>query len=66
MVWLDRAHDGLIDEESHSAFLTGFPYAPEAGQIRLFRIGERVTFARANVIDLEQRGPRVQARSTGA
>ncbi|KIP17256.1 hypothetical protein WI80_00470 [Burkholderia ubonensis] len=61
VVWLDRAHDGLIDEESYGAFVTGFPDQPTAAQIGLFRIGERVTFARANVIRLEQRVPHAPA-----
>ena len=65
VVWLDRAHDGLIDEESYGAFVTEFLDAPDAGQIGLFRIGERVTFARTNVIHLEQRlPPRQRAQPT--
>ena len=65
-VWLDRVHDGLIDEESYGAIVIGFPDTPAQAQAGLFRIGERVTFARANVIHLEQRAPIAAVRTTGA
>ncbi|AOJ73602.1 XRE family transcriptional regulator [Burkholderia sp. MSMB2042] len=66
-VCLDRVHDGLVDEDSYGALVTEFVGAVGAGQAyRGFVIGERVTFARANVIHLEQRVPHAVARSTGA
>ncbi|WP_080419738.1 helix-turn-helix domain-containing protein [Burkholderia ubonensis] len=55
VVWLDRVHDGLVDEESYGAFISGFLSQPTAAQIGLFRIGERVTFARSNVFHLTPR-----------
>ncbi|WGS47037.1 hypothetical protein LFL97_33420 [Burkholderia sp. JSH-S8] len=68
-VCLDRVHDGLVDEESYGAYVTEFVGAAGAGdEYRGFFIPERVTFARANVIHLEQRVPHAVAvsRSTGA
>ncbi|KVN19080.1 XRE family transcriptional regulator [Burkholderia sp. MSMB1552] len=66
-VCLDRVHDGLVDEDSYGAFVTEFVGAAGAGQeYRGFFIPERVTFARSNVIHLEQRVPPAAARSTGA
>ena len=58
-VCLDRVHDGLVDEDSYGAIVTEFVGAAGAGEeYRGFFIGERVTFARSNVIHLEQRAPR--------
>ncbi|RQV05726.1 hypothetical protein DF039_32615 [Burkholderia cenocepacia] len=58
-VCLDRVHDGLIDEESYGGYVTEFVGAADAGdEYRGFFIPERVTFARSNVIHLEQRAPR--------
>ena len=55
-VWLDRVHDGLIDEESYGGFVIGFPGHPEAGQeFGGFYIGERITFAKRNAVHVEQR-----------
>ncbi|AOI68880.1 XRE family transcriptional regulator [Burkholderia ubonensis] len=68
-VCLDRVQDGLVDEESYGAYVTEFVGAAGAGdEHRGFFIPERVTFARANVIHLEQRVPHAVAvsRSTGA
>ncbi|WP_081087674.1 helix-turn-helix domain-containing protein [Burkholderia stagnalis] len=66
-VCLDRAHDGLIDEDSYGAYVTEFVGAADAGdEYRGFFIPERVTFARANVIHLEQRAPRAATRTHGA
>jgi transcriptional regulator with XRE-family HTH domain len=57
-VWLDRVHDGLIDDESYGAFVIGFPDHPEAGQeLDGFYIGERITFSARNVVHVEQRTP---------
>ncbi|KAG1249767.1 hypothetical protein G6F68_013153 [Rhizopus microsporus] len=57
-VWLDRVHDGLIDDESYGALVIGFPEHPEAGQeFGGFYIGERITFAARNVVHVEQRTP---------
>lgn len=65
-VCLDRVHDGLVDEASYVAHVTEFVGADHAGQeYRGFFIPERVTFARENVIHLEQRAPRATARPTG-
>lgn len=58
-VCLDRVHDGLADEESYGAYVTEFVGAADVGdEYRGFFIPERVTFARSNVIHLEQRAPR--------
>ncbi|WP_410199529.1 helix-turn-helix domain-containing protein [Burkholderia cenocepacia] len=58
-VWLDRVHDGLLDEDSYGAYVTEFVGAAGVGaEYRGFVIGEHVTFARSNVIHLEQRPPR--------
>ncbi|AOI94155.1 hypothetical protein WS58_16490 [Burkholderia pseudomultivorans] len=58
IVCLDRVHDGLVDEDGYGALVTEFVGAADAGQVyQGFFIGERVTFARANVIHLEQRVP---------
>ncbi|KWF26598.1 helix-turn-helix domain-containing protein [Burkholderia pseudomultivorans] len=58
-VCMDRVHDGLADEEGYGAFVVEFVGADNAGQEYLgFYIGERVRFARNNVIHLEQRAPR--------
>lgn len=55
-VWLDRVHDGLIDDESYGAYVVGFPGEPEAGQeLGGFFIGEHLTFAAGNVVHVEQR-----------
>ncbi len=65
-VCLDRVHDG-IGEDGYGAFVVEFVGAADAGQeYQGFFIGERVTFARENVLHLEQRAPRATARSTGA
>ena len=57
-VWLDRVHDGLVDDESYGAFVIGFPGQPEAGQeFGGFYIGERITFGLRNVVHVEQRAP---------
>ncbi|ALX44711.1 XRE family transcriptional regulator (plasmid) [Burkholderia humptydooensis] len=65
-VCLDRVHDGLVNEDSYGAFVTEFVGAAGAGdEYRGFFIPERVTFARSNVIHLEQRVPPAAARSTG-
>lgn len=62
----DRVHDGVA-EDGYGALVTEFVCADDAGQeYRGFAIGERVTFARDNVIHLEQRVPSTAARSTGA
>lgn len=54
-----RVHDGLADEESYGAYVTEFVGAADVGdEYRGFFIPERVTFARSNVIHLEQRAPR--------
>lgn len=59
LVCLDRAHDGLADEDGYGAFVTEFVDACDAGaEFRGFFIGERVTFARNNVRHIEQRAPR--------
>ena len=66
-VCLDRRRDGLADEDSYGAFVAEFVGAEGAGQeYQGFFIGERVTFARDNVIHLEQRVPSAAARPTGA
>ncbi|PCE30357.1 hypothetical protein BZL54_21945 [Burkholderia ubonensis subsp. mesacidophila] len=66
-VCLDRMHDGLVDEDGYGAFVTEFVGAAGAGgEYRGFFIPERVTFARANVIHLEQRTPRAATRAPGA
>ncbi|AYQ85981.1 XRE family transcriptional regulator (plasmid) [Burkholderia gladioli] len=66
-VCLDRVHDGLVDEQSYGAFVTEFVGAVDGGQeYRGFFIGERVTFARANVIHLDQRVPATAARQASA
>jgi len=58
-VCLDRVHDGLVGEDGYGAIVTEFVGAAGAGEeYRGFFIGERVTFARSNVIHLEQRAPR--------
>lgn len=57
VVWLDRVHDGLSDEESYGAILLGFPDQPAQAQLGKFAEGERITFARENVIHIEQRVP---------
>ncbi|WP_234745276.1 helix-turn-helix domain-containing protein [Burkholderia sp. WTPI3] len=58
-VCMDRVHDGLGDEDGYGAFVIEFVGADGAGQEYLgFYIGERVRFARENVIHLEQRAPR--------
>jgi len=56
-VWLDRVHDGLVDEESYGAIVREFPDHPAQVQLGKFRIDDRVTFARSNVIHLSQRVP---------
>ncbi|MCW5181773.1 hypothetical protein [Burkholderia cenocepacia] len=56
-VWLDRVHDGLVDEESYGATVREFPDHPAQVQLGKFRIDDRVTFARSNVIHLTQRLP---------
>ncbi|WP_081059713.1 hypothetical protein [Burkholderia stagnalis] len=66
-VCLDRVHDGLADEDGYGALVTEFVGAANAGQeFQGFFIGERVTFARANVMHLEQRAPRAARRMPGA
>ncbi|KVF24149.1 hypothetical protein WJ07_14280 [Burkholderia vietnamiensis] len=58
-VCLDRVHDGVGDEAGYGAFVTEFAFKRDVGQEYLgFFIGERVRFARDNVIHLEQRAPR--------
>lgn len=60
-VCLDRAHDGLGDESGYGTLVTEFVDAPRAGaEWRGFFIDERVTFARINVLHIEQRAPRAQ------
>ncbi|WP_175836195.1 helix-turn-helix domain-containing protein [Burkholderia multivorans] len=56
-VWLDRTHDGLADEESYGAIVREFPDYPQHAQVGKFRVEDRVTFARSNVIHLVQREP---------
>ncbi|WP_175914684.1 helix-turn-helix domain-containing protein [Burkholderia metallica] len=58
-VCVDRAYDALADVHVYGAIVTGVgkPY-PAGEPRRSFTLGERVTFARANVIHLEQRAPR--------
>jgi len=56
-VWLDRIHDGLVDEESYGAIVREFPDSPGQAQVRKFRVEDRVTFARSNVLHLKQRVP---------
>ncbi|MCR4471139.1 helix-turn-helix domain-containing protein [Burkholderia sp. SCN-KJ] len=56
-VCLDHVHDRRA-EDDYCAVVTEFVDAPDAGdEYRDFVLGERVTFARANVIHLEQRVP---------
>ncbi|NTX19751.1 hypothetical protein HT748_09620 [Burkholderia cepacia] len=58
-VCVDRAYDALADVHVYGAIVTGFgePYVAGA-PLKSFTLGERVSFARANVIHLEQRAPR--------
>jgi transcriptional regulator with XRE-family HTH domain len=63
-VWLDRIHDGLVDENSYGAFVVGFPGRGDAGQeYEGFYIGERITFSAANVVHCEQRPPLPNVKS---
>ncbi|KVW05538.1 XRE family transcriptional regulator [Burkholderia cepacia] len=58
-VCVDRVHDGLVDEHGYGAIVTGLGTAYPAGApLELFILGERVSFARDNVIHLEQPAPR--------
>ncbi|WP_240922282.1 hypothetical protein [Burkholderia cepacia] len=58
-VCADRVHDGLVDEHAYGAIVTGLGAAYPAGEpVASFTIGERVSFARDNVIHLEQCAPR--------
>ncbi|MGU7843808.1 hypothetical protein ACV22V_30625 [Burkholderia sp. AW33-5] len=63
-VCADRIHDALADVHAYGAIVTGLggPY-PAGAPLESFTLGERVCFARANVIHLEQRVP-AAARST--
>ncbi|KAG8148557.1 helix-turn-helix domain-containing protein [Burkholderia catarinensis] len=56
-VCIDRIHDHLADEHAYGAIVTGIvaAYAVGGPALEGFVLGERVTFARANVIHLEQR-----------
>ncbi|WP_321944808.1 helix-turn-helix domain-containing protein [Burkholderia cenocepacia] len=57
-VCVDHVHD-RVAEDNYGALVTEFVGAAGAGEeYRGFMIGERVTFARVNVIHLEQRAPR--------
>lgn len=57
-VVLDRVHDGLTDEDSYAGHVVDFPGRPEVGpEHGGFYLGERVTFAKQNVVHVEQRLP---------
>lgn len=61
-VWLDRVHDGLIDNESYGGVVIGFPGLPDAGpEFDGFFLGEHITFAERNVVHVEQRVPSAPA-----
>lgn len=64
-VCLDRVHDGA-GEDGYAAFVTEFVGLEEGGPVEDeydgFCLGERVSFARANIIHLEQRVPSAAAR----
>ncbi|MCA8320189.1 XRE family transcriptional regulator [Burkholderia cepacia] len=54
-VCADRVHDGLVDEHAYGAIVTGLGAAYPAGEpVASFTLGERVSFARDNVIHLDQ------------
>ncbi|EKS9798933.1 helix-turn-helix domain-containing protein [Burkholderia cepacia] len=64
-VCVDRVHDGLADEHTYGGIVTGIVASYPAGApLETFTLGERVSFARSNVIHLEQRVPPAAARST--